>query len=52
MGLFSASNINAAETTAKPGTTRVELPSPIEPGSTVVMLLTAPPLEEAREAAR
>jgi len=51
-GLFSASNINAAETTAKPGTNRAEPPLAIEPGSTVVMLLTGPPREVDPDGAR
>ena len=51
-GLFSASNIHAAETTAKPGTNRVEPPSPIEPGSTAVVLLTGPPREVDPDGAR
>jgi hypothetical protein len=51
-GLFSASNIHAAETTAKPDTDRVEPLEAIEPGPIVVVLLTGPPQEEAQEAAR
>ena len=48
-GLFSASNIKAAEANAKPDTNRVE---PIEAGQPQVALLIGPPVEEAAEGAR
>ena len=45
-GLFSASNIKAAEANAAPDTKRVEPLKPIEAGQTQVVLLSGPPGEE------
>ena len=51
-GLFSASNIKAAEANAKPDTNRVEPPAPIEAGQPQVALLIGPPREEDTEGVR
>ncbi|OGA50246.1 MAG: hypothetical protein A3F74_16770 [Betaproteobacteria bacterium RIFCSPLOWO2_12_FULL_62_58] len=51
-GLFSASNIKAAEANAKPDTNRVEPLDPIKTGQTQVVLFIGPVAEEAAEGAR
>ncbi len=51
-GLFSASNIKAAETNAKPDTRRVEPRDPIEAGAQQFALMAGPPLDEAAEGTR
>ena len=51
-GLFSASNIKAAEANATPDTKRVEPPKPREAGQTQVVVLVEPLVEKATEGAR
>lgn len=51
-GLYSASNIKAAETNAKPDATRVEPREPIETAPPQVALVIAPSVEENAEGAR
>ena len=51
-GLFSASNIKAAEANAKPDTNRVEPLDPIKTGQIQVVLLSATPGEEDTDGAR
>lgn len=51
-GLYSASNIKAAEAKAKPDTNRVEPLAPIETGPTQFALLIGPPMEADTEGAR
>ena len=51
-GLFSASNIKAAEANAAPDTKRVEPLKPIEAGQTQVVLLSATPGQEVKEEAK
>lgn len=48
-GLFSASNIKAAEVRAKLDTTRIEPPKPIEARQTQAVLVVSPLAEEAKQ---
>ena len=51
-GLFSASNIKAAESSAGPVMNRVEPPASIEISQPQVAVLVGPPVEEGTEGAR